>query len=139
MFVSSVRESTCIAITGSRGGCGAQQIGYSLAHVEIFITILVVFRAEKFGTTYVEPTKVRKDRELVLAARKERFGRQGFATGIDLFTEEEQQKRAARAARFNITEPQVRSKFPLRIDLFGRDREFHSAALLVGAHTGNGH
>jgi hypothetical protein len=41
-------------------------------------------RAEKFGTKFVDPAR-RKD--LRLEARKEKFTRQGFATGIDLFAE----------------------------------------------------
>lgn len=40
-------------------------------------------RSEKFGTEYREPER-RQD--LRLDARKERFKREGFATGIDLFT-----------------------------------------------------
>ncbi|KAI3433577.1 hypothetical protein D9Q98_003388 [Chlorella vulgaris] len=56
-------------------------------------------RAEKFGTEYVEPAR---RRDLRLDARKERFNRPGFATGIDLFTEEEAAKRAQRASRFNM-------------------------------------
>ncbi|EFN59407.1 hypothetical protein CHLNCDRAFT_137920 [Chlorella variabilis] len=71
-------------------------------------------RAEKFGTEYVEPSR---RRDLRLDARKERFTRPGFATGIDLFTEEERQKREQRAARFGLPEgsglewkpPQVRA------------------------------
>ena len=70
--------------------------------------------AEKFGTEYVEPSR---RRDLRLDARKERFTRPGFATGIDLFTEEERQKREQRAARFGLPEgsglewkpPQVRA------------------------------
>ncbi|KAL4426356.1 hypothetical protein ABPG77_004650 [Micractinium sp. CCAP 211/92] len=56
-------------------------------------------RAEKFGVPYVEPGK---RRDLRLDARKERLARPGFATGIDLFTEEEAAKRAQRAARFGL-------------------------------------
>ncbi|PRW58378.1 splicing RNP complex component [Chlorella sorokiniana] len=56
-------------------------------------------RAEKFGTEYVDPSQ---RRDMRLDARKERFNRPGFATGIDLFTEEEQQKREQRAARFGL-------------------------------------
>ncbi|KAL4430928.1 hypothetical protein ABPG75_006184 [Micractinium tetrahymenae] len=56
-------------------------------------------RAEKFGVAYVEPGK---RRDLRLDARKERLARPGFATGIDLFTEEEVAKRAQRAARFGL-------------------------------------
>ena len=41
-------------------------------------------RAEKFGTEYVDPSQ---RRDLRQEARKEKFARPGFATGIDLFTE----------------------------------------------------
>jgi hypothetical protein len=57
--------------------------------------------AEKFGVAYVEPAK-RSD--LRLDARKERFNRPGFATGIDVFSKEEAAKRAQRAARFGLPE-----------------------------------
>ncbi|GAB4817936.1 hypothetical protein N2152v2_004982 [Parachlorella kessleri] len=56
-------------------------------------------RAEKFGTEYVDPSQRQDLRQEV---RKEKFARPGFATGIDLFTEEEQQKLAARAERFGL-------------------------------------
>lgn len=54
-------------------------------------------RAEKFGTEYVDPSG---RGEFRLHARKEKFTRQGFATGINLFTQEEVDKRALRAERF---------------------------------------
>jgi hypothetical protein len=41
-------------------------------------------RAERFGVDYVDPSK-RKD--LRLEFRKERFQREGFTTGMDLFDE----------------------------------------------------
>lgn len=44
---------------------------------------LFMVRAEKFGAEYVEPAQ---RRELVLEAKKERFQREGFTTGIDLFS-----------------------------------------------------
>eukprot|EP00983_Pelagomonas_calceolata_P032129 1008876-Pelagomonas_calceolata.AAC.1 len=42
-------------------------------------------RASKFGGEYIEPSRVK--RELALEARKERFAREGFATGIDIFSQ----------------------------------------------------
>ena len=57
--------------------------------------------AAKFQVDYVEPEK-RPD--LRLDARKERFNRPGFATGVDIFTAEEQAKLAQRAARFGLPE-----------------------------------
>jgi hypothetical protein len=47
----------------------------------------------------------------VLEAKKERLARDGFSTGIDMFEQEEVARRAARAARFNITEPKVPRPF----------------------------
>jgi hypothetical protein len=43
-----------------------------------------VCRAERFGTQYHDPAKLPKFSQ---EARKERFRREGFATGIDLFSE----------------------------------------------------
>ncbi|GFH14495.1 uncharacterized protein HaLaN_10559, partial [Haematococcus lacustris] len=68
-------------------------------------------RAERFEAQYVEPARSR--RELALEGKKERLGQRGFATGIDVFAkpaclsgeQEEIDKRTARAARFNLTEP----------------------------------
>ncbi|KAL6755105.1 hypothetical protein V8C86DRAFT_2684522 [Haematococcus lacustris] len=60
-------------------------------------------RAERFEAQYVEPARSR--RELALEGKKERLGQRGFATGIDVFAKEEIDKRTARAARFNLTEP----------------------------------
>ncbi|GFH14284.1 uncharacterized protein HaLaN_10311, partial [Haematococcus lacustris] len=60
-------------------------------------------RAERFEAQYVEPARSRK--ELALEGKKERLGQRGFATGIDVFAKEEIDKRTARAARFNLTEP----------------------------------
>lgn len=57
-------------------------------------------RAERFGVEYQEPATTR--RELKHASRKERYTRQGFATGIDLFDEEEISKRHQRASRFGM-------------------------------------
>jgi hypothetical protein len=42
-------------------------------------------RAERFNTDYVKPEKVKP--ELRMEVRKERLRRDGFATGIDLFTQ----------------------------------------------------
>ncbi|KAF8072386.1 ncbp3 [Scenedesmus sp. PABB004] len=58
-------------------------------------------RAERFGTGYVDPAKLPK---FALEARRERQRREGFATGIDLFSEEEAAKRAARALKFGLPE-----------------------------------
>lgn len=46
-------------------------------------------RAEKFGTQYKDPGRVRKDFKLVMEARQERLkANHGFTTGdIDLFSE----------------------------------------------------
>lgn len=52
--------------------------------------------AEKFGVKYVDPSR-RKD--LRLESRRERFTREGFATGIDLFTEVRQRLSQARAGQ----------------------------------------
>lgn len=54
-------------------------------------------RAERFGTNFVEPGK---RPEMALEVKRERFRRPGFVTGIDLFSKEEDDKRAQRAARF---------------------------------------
>lgn len=43
-----------------------------------------VRRAERFGTQYKDPATLPK---FAQEARKERFRREGFATGIDLFSE----------------------------------------------------
>uniref|UniRef100_A0A383V5T6 Nuclear cap-binding protein subunit 3 n=1 Tax=Tetradesmus obliquus TaxID=3088 RepID=A0A383V5T6_TETOB len=58
-------------------------------------------RAERFGTQYHDPAALPK---FAQEARKERFRREGFATGIDLFSEEEIAKRAARAKKFGLPE-----------------------------------
>ena len=41
---------------------------------------------------------------MMLEARKERLARPGFATGIDVFSQEEIDKRVSRAARFGAVE-----------------------------------
>jgi len=51
-------------------------------------------RAERFQLDYVEPSKTK------VFGVKRAAVQQGFATGFDLTTDEEQKKRAARAARF---------------------------------------
>ncbi len=69
---------------------------------------IYVCRAEKFGTDYVDPGRVRKDFTLVMESRREKqekHGKHGFTTGVDIFSEEEQQKRAARANRFQLEAP----------------------------------
>eukprot|EP00775_Hariotina_reticulata_P012857 gene12856-12984_t len=58
-------------------------------------------RAERFGTHYQDPAQLPKFRQ---EARRERFKREGFATGIDLFSKEEIAKRAARAKKFGLPE-----------------------------------
>ncbi|KAG2501703.1 hypothetical protein HYH03_000204 [Edaphochlamys debaryana] len=64
-------------------------------------------RAAKFGTQYRDPGRVRKDFSLMMEARRERQKQHhGFTTGaLDLFAPEEQEKRAARASRFQLAEP----------------------------------
>ncbi|GIL52550.1 hypothetical protein Vafri_8387, partial [Volvox africanus] len=64
-------------------------------------------RAERFGTTYVDPGRVRKDFGLMMEARKQRLrASHGFRTGdLDVFSPEEREKRAARAARFRLEGP----------------------------------
>ncbi|KXZ55537.1 hypothetical protein GPECTOR_2g1086 [Gonium pectorale] len=64
-------------------------------------------RAERFGTQYHDPGRSRRDFKLMMEARKERFrGAPGFTTGdLDLFSQEERDKRAARAARFQLEAP----------------------------------
>ncbi|GLI68096.1 hypothetical protein VaNZ11_012421 [Volvox africanus] len=68
-------------------------------------------RAERFGTTYVDPGRVRKDFGLMMEARKQRLrASHGFKTGeLDVFSPEEREKRAARAARFRLEGPLVPS------------------------------
>ena len=56
-------------------------------------------RAEKFGVEYRDPSLRREFRD---AARRERSSRSGFATGFDVFAEEEKAKRAQRAERFGM-------------------------------------
>lgn len=46
--------------------------------------LVVLHRAERFGTNYKDPAKLPK---FAQEARKERFKREGFTTGIDLFSE----------------------------------------------------
>lgn len=58
-------------------------------------------RAERFGTDYKDPAELPKFSQ---QARLQRLRREGFATGIDLFSEEEQAKRAARAKKFGLPE-----------------------------------
>ena len=55
--------------------------------------------AERFGLEFRDPGR---RRELRLEARRERLAGEGFATGLDLFSEEERAKRAARAAKFGL-------------------------------------
>lgn len=42
-------------------------------------------RAERFGTTFVDPSKT--SRKMAYEARKERMKHEGFVTGMDLFSE----------------------------------------------------
>jgi hypothetical protein len=48
-----------------------------------FDTLSHVARAEKFGAEYVEPSQ---RKELLLEAKKERWNREGFTTGFDVFS-----------------------------------------------------
>ncbi|KAG2451293.1 hypothetical protein HYH02_003899 [Chlamydomonas schloesseri] len=82
-------------------------------------------RAEKFGTQYKDPGRVRKDFKLMMEARQERLkANHGFTTGnIDLFSEEEQQKRAARASRFQLAEPRAPA-----LDRYRPDEELEARA-----------
>ncbi|CAL8462820.1 g2354 [Coccomyxa elongata] len=54
-------------------------------------------RAERFGTEYIDPSK-RSD--LRMEFRKQRFKKEGFKTGLDLFDEEEVARMQVRAQRF---------------------------------------
>lgn len=90
---AQVRLAECTRQLPTHRGGGAESPKRSaravLLHTERPCTThlgrcLCFCRAEKFGTAYVDPAQ-RKD--LRLEARRERFTRQGFATGIDLFTE----------------------------------------------------
>lgn len=55
-------------------------------------------RAERFGVEYVDPST----KQLHEGARHRERPRSGFATGIDIFTEEEVAKKNQRAARFGL-------------------------------------
>lgn len=44
-------------------------------------------RAERFATDYVDPGRVRKDYHIMMEARRERQKQEGFATGIDVFSQ----------------------------------------------------
>ncbi|KAG2435731.1 hypothetical protein HXX76_006928 [Chlamydomonas incerta] len=82
-------------------------------------------RAEKFGTQYKDPGRVRKDFKLMMEARQERQkANHGFTTGdLDLFSEEEQQKRASRASRFQLAEPRAPA-----LDRYRPDEELEARA-----------
>lgn len=56
-------------------------------------------RAERFGASYRDPGR---RKEFQLESKKERLAGEGFVTGIDVFSEEEKAKRAARAAKFGL-------------------------------------
>ncbi|GAX84599.1 hypothetical protein CEUSTIGMA_g12020.t1 [Chlamydomonas eustigma] len=56
-------------------------------------------RAERFGTSFVDPTT---RRDLVGEAKKERLKREGFVTGFDPFCHDEILKRLERAQRFDL-------------------------------------
>ncbi|GBF90683.1 splicing RNP complex component protein [Raphidocelis subcapitata] len=60
-------------------------------------------RAERFGLQFRDPGRRKEYR---LEARKERLAGEGFITGIDMFSEEEKAKRAARAAKFGVSRPE---------------------------------
>lgn len=62
-------------------------------------------RAHKFGVEYVEPKKEHALSRAELRteiARQRARGHQGFATGLDLFSEEEAAKRDQRSQRFGV-------------------------------------
>ncbi|GFR48894.1 hypothetical protein Agub_g10839, partial [Astrephomene gubernaculifera] len=83
-------------------------------------------RAQRFGTEYHDPGRVRRDFGLMMEARRERLVRPDhrFTTGdLDLFSQEEQAKRAARAARFQLSAPLAPS-----VDAYRPDEELQARA-----------
>ncbi|GLC70763.1 hypothetical protein PLESTF_001030700 [Pleodorina starrii] len=82
-------------------------------------------RAERFGTSYKDPGRVRKDFSLMMEARKERMrASHGFTTGdLDVFSPEEREKRAARATRFRLEAPLAPS-----LDEYKPDEEMEARA-----------
>lgn len=64
-------------------------------------SLVCKIRAEKFGVEYKDPSHRREFRTVALKERAQSKGN-GFATGFDIFSEEEMAKRSQRAERFGM-------------------------------------
>jgi hypothetical protein len=78
------RQDSCKYLAKTASVWLTEQRFLAIALLKSAILLLPACRAERFGTQYHDPAKLPK---FAQEARKERFRREGFATGIDLFSE----------------------------------------------------
>lgn len=76
--------ATYDAASTSPSQCSGSSAGINTCRHRNLHTLRGLCRAERFGTNYKDPARLPRFSQ---EARRERFKREGFATGIDLFSE----------------------------------------------------